>query len=91
MIKIVLGGSPCTHWSIAQKNNRETEPSGMGWELFKNYVIAIENFKPDFFLYENNKSAAEPIKAKIREELKVTEGSLLGEDNGHRFTLINSA
>ena len=38
-IKILIGGSPCTHWSIAQKNNRETEPSGMGWELFKNYLI----------------------------------------------------
>lgn len=36
MIKILLGGSPCTYWSIAQKNNRETEPSGLGWELFKN-------------------------------------------------------
>ena len=31
-IKLLIGGSPCTHWSIAQKNNRETEPSGMGWE-----------------------------------------------------------
>lgn len=29
-LKILLGGSPCTHWSIAQKNNRETEPSGRG-------------------------------------------------------------
>ena len=26
----VIGGSPCTYWSIAQKNNRETEASGMG-------------------------------------------------------------
>jgi site-specific DNA-cytosine methylase len=25
-IKLLIGGSPCTHWSIAQKNNRETEP-----------------------------------------------------------------
>lgn len=27
MIKLLIGGSPCTYWSIAQKNNRETEPS----------------------------------------------------------------
>ena len=39
-IKILIGGSPCTYWSIAQKNNRETEAEGMGWELFKNYLIA---------------------------------------------------
>lgn len=47
MIKILLGGSPCTYWSCAQKNNRETEPSGMGWELFENYLIAKEKFQPD--------------------------------------------
>ena len=40
MIKLLIGGSPCTFWSIAQKNNRETEAEGLGWELFKNYLIA---------------------------------------------------
>lgn len=30
MIKLLIGGSLCTHWSIAQKNNRETEPKGLG-------------------------------------------------------------
>lgn len=84
-IKILLGGSPCTRWSIAQKNNRETEPSGMGWELFKNYLIAKEKFKPDLFLYENNKSAAQPIKDQIAKELGV------GVDPEVRFTYINSA
>ena len=69
MIRILLGGSPCTKWSIAQKNNRETEPKGEGWELFRNYLIAKEKYKPDYFLYENNKSAAAPIKAQIRKEL----------------------
>ena len=38
MVRLLIGGSPCTHWSIAQKNNRETEPSGIGWELFRNYL-----------------------------------------------------
>lgn len=40
MIKLLIGGSPCTYWSIAQKNNREKTASGIGWELFKNYLIA---------------------------------------------------
>lgn len=84
-IKILIGGSPCTYWSIAQKNNRETEASGMGWELFKNYLIAKEKFKPDFFLYENNKSAALAIKDQIAQELGV------GVDPDVRFTYINSA
>lgn len=41
MIKLLIGGSPCTNWSIAQTTaKRECEPKGIGWELFKNYVIA---------------------------------------------------
>ena len=91
MIKLLIGGSPCTYWSCAQKNNRETEPSGMGWELFKNYLIAKEKFQPDFFLYENNKSADEAIKRQIREELNVWDGTFLMEDTGARYIEINSA
>lgn len=70
-MKLLIGGSPCTHWSIAQTKNRETEPEGLGWELFKNYLIALEKFKPDFFLYENNKSMAQAIRAQITRELGV--------------------
>ena len=71
MMKLLLGGSPCTHWSIAQTKNRETEPEGLGWELFKNYLVALEKFKPDFFLYENNKSMAPAIREQITRELGV--------------------
>lgn len=70
-MKLLLGGSPCTHWSIAQTKNRETEPEGLGWELFRNYLIALEKFKPDFFLYENNKSMAPAIRVQITAELGV--------------------
>ena len=72
MIRLLIGGSPCTHWSVAQTKNRETQPnSGLGWELFLNYKIALEKWKPDYFLYENNKSAAKPIKDQISRELGV--------------------
>ena len=91
MIKLLIGGSPCTYWSIAQKNNRETTAEGLGWELFKNYLVAKEKFKPDFFLYENNKSAAQAIKEQIKKELKVWDGTLLMEDTGARYIEINSA
>lgn len=64
-----IGGSPCTYWSIAKTNGRETTAEGQGWELFKNYLIAKEKFKPDFFLYENNWSASKAIKDQIQEEL----------------------
>lgn len=93
MIKLLIGGSPCTHWSIAQKNNRETEPEGLGWELFKNYLIAKEKFKPDFFLYENNKSAAQAIKDQISCELGVDlmhiNSALVSAQNRQRFYAFN--
>ncbi len=63
----LIGGSPCTYWSIAQKNNRETEASGMGWELFSQYVRALHEAKPKFFVYENNKSMSKAIRASIDE------------------------
>lgn len=92
-IKILIGGSPCTYWSIAQKNNRETEASGIGWELFKNYLIAREKFKPDYFLYENNKSAAQPIKDQISRELGVDlmyiNSALVSAQNRQRFYAFN--
>ena len=70
-MKLLIGGSPCTHWSIAQTKNRETEASGIGWELFLNYRIARDKYKPDFFLYENNKSMSSAIRAQITAELGV--------------------
>ena len=70
-MKLLIGGSPCTHWSIAQTKNRETEASGIGWELFMNYRIACDKYQPDFFLYENNKSMSPAIRAQITAELGV--------------------
>ena len=70
-MKLLIGGSPCTHWSIAQTKNRETEARGIGWELFLNYRIARDKYKPDFFLYENNKSMSPTIRAQITAELGV--------------------
>lgn len=88
-----MGGTPCTNWSIAQKNNREVLPEGIGWELFKNYLIAKEKFKPDFFLYENNKSAAQPIKDQISLELNVPlqyiNSALVSAQNRQRFYAHN--
>ena len=70
-MKLLIGGSPCTHWSIAQTKHRETEASGIGWELFLNYRIARDKYKPDYFLYENNKSMSPAIRAQITAELGV--------------------
>ena len=92
-VKILMGGSPCVFWSIAQKQNREVKASGLGWELFKNYLIAKEKFQPDYFLYENNKSAAQAIKDQISYELGVPlqhiNSALVSAQNRQRFYAHN--
>ena len=67
---LLIGGSPCTHWSIARGNAaRETVASGIGWELFSQYVRALKTAKPKYFLYENNASMSDEIKECISKEL----------------------
>ena len=85
----LIGGSPCTYWSIAQKNNRETEASGFGWELFCQYVRALHEAKPRFFVYENNKSMSKEIRASIDNafgfEAVCINSALVSAQNRHRL------
>lgn len=78
-VDFLVGGSPCTYWSIAQTKNRETVASGMGWELFSQYVRALHEAKPKYFIYENNKSMSKAIRASIDQTF------------GFEAVLINSA
>lgn len=64
-VDFLIGGSPCTHWSIAQKKNRETTASGVGWDLYSQYVRALHEAKPKYFIYENNYSMSKEIRASI--------------------------
>ena len=74
---LLIGGSPCTYWSIAkagnngEKGERETTASGLGWDLFSQYVRALKEAKPKYFLYENNASMSDEIKKCITKELGV--------------------
>ena len=62
----VLAGFPCTKFSIAQKNDRETQPySGEGWLLFEQAWRAVCEAKPQYFIFENNKSMAKPVQREI--------------------------
>lgn len=67
---LLLGGSPCTYWSIA-KAGRETTPDGIGGQLFMQYVRALKESGCKYFLYENNYSIHKNIKAFISEQLGV--------------------
>jgi DNA (cytosine-5)-methyltransferase 3A len=65
-VDIVIAGFPCTKFSIAQKNDRETQPyQGEGWDLFWQAYRAINEIKPRYFLLENNKSMAKAVREEI--------------------------
>lgn len=69
---LLIGGSPCTYWSIARAGDggkRETTASGLGWDLFSQYVRAFREVKPKYFLYENNFSMSDEIRDCISKEL----------------------
>ena len=57
------------------------------------FLIAKEKFKPDFFLYENNKSAAQAIKDQIAAELEAPlqyiNSALVSAQNRQRFYVHN--
>lgn len=63
----VIGGSPCTKWSNARTAGRETTPEGIGWELYMQFVRAVNEVKPKWFIYENNKSMSKEIRKTISE------------------------
>ena len=66
-VDVLAGGSPCTYWSIAAagKGQRETTASGIGWDLFSQYLRALKQAKPKYFIYENNASMTSEIRDSI--------------------------
>ncbi|MCM1222402.1 MAG: DNA cytosine methyltransferase [Lachnospiraceae bacterium] len=67
---LLLGGSPCTYWSVAKKG-RETTADGKGFRLFLQYVRALEESNCKYFVYENNHSIHKNIKNAISEKFGV--------------------
>jgi len=89
---IVMGGSPCTFWSIA-KSGREVDKNGKGWTLFMCFVDAVRQIKPRYFLYENVASMPSNIKDYISEELGcvpiLINSALVSAQNRNRFYWTN--
>lgn len=89
-IDYLIGGSPCTFWSIAQSpDKRETTASGLGWKLFSQYVRALNEAKPKYFLYENNKSMSKAIYKSISDtfgfEPILINSALVSAQNRNRY------
>jgi len=91
---ILIGGSPCTYWSIAKSDGkRETTSSGIGWELFSQYTRALKESKCKYFLYENNYSMDSNIKSEITKSLGVEpimiNSNLVSAQNRKRYYWTN--
>lgn len=67
---LLIGGSHCTYWSVAKKG-RETTADGEGFRLFMEFVRALKESQCRYFIYENNYSIHQNIKAEISEKLGV--------------------
>lgn len=91
-IDIVVGGSPCTYWSISKKG-RETTSEGIGYDLFMQFVRAFKESGAKYFLYENNNSIHQDIKDAITQELGVelvmVNSSLLSSQSRRRCYWTN--
>ena len=85
----LVGGSPCTYWSIAKIEGRETKAEGLGWDLFCQYNRALQEAKPRYFIYENNASMSKEIRESICdtfgfEDIKIN-SSLVSAQNRSRL------
>jgi site-specific DNA-cytosine methylase len=91
---LLIGGSPCTFWSVARTNKgRETTSEGFGFELFKQYIRALNESGCKYFLYENNYSMHKDIKDEITKYLGVEpiliNSSLVSAQNRKRLYWTN--
>lgn len=62
MIKLLIGGSPCTYWSIAQKGNRKKSKHSGAVERLRNLVIerkALAEIHPDTDCFVKDAQAIE--------------------------------
>lgn len=95
---LLIGGSPCTNWSCSKNHKAKIRKEkdieqGEGWRLFMQYVRALHEAKPRYFLYENNFRNPKPIIAAITQQLGVEpiaiDSSLLSAQRRKRLYWTN--
>lgn len=89
-IDLLIGGSPCTNLSIAgNRKGLEGDESRLFWE----YVRAIKECKPKYFLLENVESMSDKDKENISNELGcypiMINSSLVSAQNRKRYYWFN--
>ena len=95
---LLIGGSPCTNWSCNKNHKAKVKKElfineGEGWELFKQYIRALEEAKPKYFLYENNfrnpKNIIDAITAELGVEPVMINSALVSAQRRKRLYWTN--
>lgn len=81
-ITLVCGGPPCQGFSMANRQRILDDPRN---NLYKQYLIFLQNVRPKFFIMENVKGMMNKI-----EEIKQNFADYLGEEYHFDYSVLNA-
>lgn len=79
---LISGGPPCQGFSMANRQPLLKDPRN---ELYKDFLLVLEEFKPPFFLLENVRGMANK-----REEIERDFKKILGKEYKYCFLILNA-
>jgi DNA (cytosine-5)-methyltransferase 1 len=79
---LISGGPPCQGFSMANRQPLINDPRN---ELYKDFLLILNEIRPPFFLLENVKGMA-----KKRDEIEKDMKNILGDDYNYCFLILNA-
>ena len=79
---LISGGPPCQGFSMANRQPLLNDPRN---ELYKDFLLVLEQFKPPFFLLENVRGMANK-----RKEIEQDFAKILGKEYKYCFLILNA-
>ncbi len=79
---LISGGPPCQGFSIANRQPMLNDPRN---ELYKDFLMILEQIRPPFFLIENVRGMA-----KKRKEIEEDMRRMLGKEYQYSFLILNA-
>ncbi|MEP5341054.1 MAG: DNA cytosine methyltransferase [Algibacter sp.] len=79
---LISGGPPCQGFSMANRQPLLNDPRN---ELYKDFLLILEEIRPPFFLLENVRGMS-----KKREEIEQDMKNILGKDYEYCFLILNA-
>lgn len=79
---LISGGPPCQGYSMANRQPLLNDPRN---ELYKDFLLVLNQFKPPFFLLENVRGMANK-----REEIEKDFSKIIGKEYKYCFMILNA-